>query len=955
MELCTGADAQEPNNSFSQPRTFTRPAMQGTSCNGDEDWFVLGNAAGDEINILATASNMQALRVELYAPGPMPALVASGTQTLGGMVISVPSSRPGMLVRVVGETSVRQDYTLTITWLPVNTCPNDAYEPNNDQGTAKAVGAGAIGNICAMDLDWFHFDVMQPGVTAHVTMVPALSAGDIDLRVHTPDGRTFTAQASQGQTELLDVVAAVQGRYFVELYGFAGDTGQYSLTVTQSTGPSCQDDGFEENDSIGGNVPQISAFSGISAILCPMDPDVFMLVIPQAGTWTAQVDFLPGITVNGTLFSENGAPLQSNASSNGVLQLQMSVMTQTRLFLQLTSSAGSALDYRVFLSSIMMCSGQDNFEPNNSRTSASLYRSPSVSGVTCGGDEDWFRVDSLSGETVTFTLSGAAPQPDVFEVYNTQGTRVATGMPTPQGGFVALVTNAPGTLFARVVRTDSTESSFTLQINRINPNMCVPDNFEPNETQATARPYTGLVQAQICAGDRDFFSVVLPQGGGRITVDLFIQPGGGNLDVRLRGPNGGVLARGQQNGANPEHLEVMVNNAGTYVVEVYGAPEGSMMAGQAAYLLNVAVEPAMVNCVDDMFEDNDNAQNAFPISDGEMPLRLCNNDRDFFMVFLNSPGSLEVTLRYSAPPRMRLTVQDQNGFDLADSNNNMGFESILVENLAAGAYIIRVQGPSGDAQGRDYVLSTRVTGAQCMGDVGEPNEDTTQATPITFTSAINAVICAPEDIDHFAFTAVAGRAIEFRLETALNPDGPADAVIFSEQGQVIGQTPFGQGGTVKLIRADIRTSGRYFIQLFNSFGVPEPISYRISIRQLMGVLCTDDSFEENDGRAQARDIMRTAGGTTISARACPVDGEWYAFTMRAGIDVTISMASGMLDSDPQLVLYDPTGENPVAFGAANQQPIVFRPNSAGRYLLQVDYSFVTLPESGDAYSVRITP
>lgn len=100
----------------------------------------------------------------------------------------------------------------------------DRFEPNDTRATAKAVGAGTHGDlrVCTSDRDWF-----SSGAARTVRITFSHAGGDLDLNAYDAAGNRVGQSQGTGDTEQVTVPAGGT----VEVFGYSGATGGYTLTV----------------------------------------------------------------------------------------------------------------------------------------------------------------------------------------------------------------------------------------------------------------------------------------------------------------------------------------------------------------------------------------------------------------------------------------------------------------------------------------------------------------------------------------------------------------------------------------------------------------------------------------------------------------------------------------------------------------------------------------------------
>jgi len=105
----------------------------------------------------------------------------------------------------------------------------DAYEPNDSSSSAAGIGEGAYSglNIGDGDEDWFTIEANGGTVTARIDFSHA--GGDLDMEMQDASGSQLSSSTSTSDSE--EVVGSAD-TVLVRIYGYAGATGDYELTVT---------------------------------------------------------------------------------------------------------------------------------------------------------------------------------------------------------------------------------------------------------------------------------------------------------------------------------------------------------------------------------------------------------------------------------------------------------------------------------------------------------------------------------------------------------------------------------------------------------------------------------------------------------------------------------------------------------------------------------------------------
>ena len=782
-QMCQGTDAFEPNNTVGAAVLVPPQNVSGQVCGPDEDWFRTQGAAGDQVTAVVRAMGP----VELTLHSSNGTLLATATpEPNGGFLAVLPNAPADVRARVRSPSLVDVAYQLLLTRSSVM-CPADAFEPNDTLQSASPLPnqADINANICPMDTDHYAIDLVIPSRLT-VDMFPAANSGDLDLELLDSNGMQLdVSQASQGAEHiLLDLPA---GRYVAHVYGWppGGDTtGDYNLTVLTETG-MCVEDPFEENDTPAQATPLVAPLVGR---VCPGDPDVFRFTPnPNAGDVVITLEPLP-TRVSFFMEVRDGMGTLLRSIQTGTNPVNLTAPGNVGpLFITLSGSVGNnGGPYRLGATQQpQMCTGADAFEPNNNAGEAEPYVSPAMAGTLCNGDEDWFLVPSRPSETVTAIISGGVP--GTLQIRTQAGQVLGSGMSLPGGGFGAVAVNVTGAVYVRIVDNGPNPLNYSLAVNRVGGPTCLPDNYEPNNSQATARPATGLVQAQICANDVDWFSFTTTSPGAQVSLAMLTLPGAGNLELRLFSPNGQLLARNPRPAGTPETIDITVGAAGTYGVQVVGVGGAT-----GAYGLSITVTEVTQGCMGDAFEPNDALAVAPMLATPLLVDAVVCDETDVDYYGFDAPmgGTLDAVLMSGLPlpvNAMQFSVVDANGVVLGTTAGQFGGDDTLTLMLPGpGLYFVRVEAEFPVPMAQPYTLRLDVAGGNpgvCTDDALEEDDTPAQATDQPINAAVAATFC-PSDPDHFAYNLPRNQRFLLQL---MDPQGRMDGVatVTDASGQLL--------------------------------------------------------------------------------------------------------------------------------------------------------------------------
>ncbi len=281
------------------------------------------------------------------------------------------------------------------------------------------------------------------------------------------------------------------------------------------------------------------------------------------------------------------------------------------------------------------------------------------------------------------------------------------------------------------------------------PAPCDDDDQEDNDSRPEARPLApDTYEFNLCPGDEDWFALS-PTTPSAVRVDISF-PGVGNVDLELYGADGTVLDASNGAGTTESVADDRVLSSTRYV-RVFGPG----LADAVAYELVVDHEGAACT---DPFEPNDTAAQATTGYGNSVEARICEDDRDLFVVRRESFTDIVATVYFShAEGDIDAQLIAPSGQVVADSNstNDNEYISFFVGN-DPGDYLLEVYGFQG-ATNR-YSMQVNDPGNAFCGngtlDPGEQCDDGNLVggdgcSPVCTTEAVcgNGIVEFPEQCD----------------------------------------------------------------------------------------------------------------------------------------------------------------------------------------------------------------
>jgi hypothetical protein len=368
----------------------------------------------------------------------------------------------------------------------------------------------------------------------------------------------------------------------------------------------------------------------------------------------------------------------------------------------------------------------------------------------------------------------------------TSGYIVQANLTANAGGSVVFNPTLPTTLptgarvTMQVVAVSAALGSNPVSQLVVDPNACVDDGFEPNDSpaQRTVNPATPL-DAAVCEGNDDYFAFLVPPGQVVTVSAAFDHAGDGDVDLELYDANGGQL---DVSAGTTDLEEVFYHNTGAgpvpVVAKVILFDDNGGLSG-AEYTLSATTAPPAV-CVEDAYEQNDSSTATTPLTAGvPVDVQTCAGDEDWFSYTSTGLGALVIDYSsLSADGSVALSILDSS-LNVISSAVTFG-NSTVQANVGAGQYYVRAAFVDED----DALAYPGVTGTieasfsattACPVESYEPNDTTATATvlPLGLTTGLGA--CGVGGVDWYSVTLAAGQTLS---STIYFTDADADVDLF---------------------------------------------------------------------------------------------------------------------------------------------------------------------------------
>ncbi|MBW4492767.1 MAG: pre-peptidase C-terminal domain-containing protein [Oscillatoria princeps RMCB-10] len=742
-------DSYEENDSLDTASNLSR--LEGQNYfdalsieSGDDDWFSFEllnpGGYGDEVRI-DFGHYLGDLELELYdASGNV---LTGSYSTSDSESVSLEGLEAGeYYARIYGVSDASNPYyNLTIT-APTGssaTAGDDRYEENDssesgaDLGSLTGVTSFEDLVIESGDDDWFSFTTTGTGGFSDALTIDFWGAeGDLDLELLDANGNSVGGSFGAGDSETVSLQDLPAGEYFAHVYGFAGASNNYTLTVTAPGGSaaSAGDDIYEENDSLetASDLRQLSAGANTfeDLVIQSGDDDWFKFSLGGIGQFgdALSIDFYHGFgDLDLALYDADGNYISGSAGVTDNETISLQGLQAGDYYAQIYGFAGASNNYSLTINSTLGSSalGGDYLESNDSfDTATELREAQTLTGLSVheASNDDYFKFtlneDGQFDDSVTINFTHASGDLDL-ELYNSDQELVASSGGVGDWESISLNGLIADDYFVRVVGyAGATNPYYDLTVDAPIGNAggngtgaTVADSNEPNDSADTASNLGTLrgANSNIAAnqsihesGNEDWFKFTTT-AAGTVGVDIEFEHDWGDVDLEVYDATGTQLLGSSNGTSNSETVTLDNQPAGDYLVKVYGYA----LATNPNYNLSVnAPLGGQSGILPDGYESNNSLAEAAAIRVGTPLTDLTINsaaDQDWFQFTTTAAGTpdSQVFIDYSqGGGNLALALYDSSG-QLLDQPSTAynGVEAISLSGLAAGDYRAQVTGVDG--------------------------------------------------------------------------------------------------------------------------------------------------------------------------------------------------------------------------------------------------------------------
>lgn len=361
--------------------------------------------------------------------------------------------------------------------------------------------------------------------------------------------------------------------------------------------------------------------------------------------------------------------------------------------------------------------------------------------------------------------------------------------------------------------------------------------------------------------------------------------------------------------------------------------------------------PDAEDCVEDGLDQiagNDSFETAAPISERWEPFRVCDGNEDFYSFSLREGESALFSAVYNDGADISFEAFDGSRapIDLKQSECT-GLVTAEVEapqGSGEQTFFIKASGAS-----TNYMLRAFKSGnaAECGDVANEPNDEKSNATPITADAPVSAEICPDgNDLDVYSIDLQAGDVITVTSSFS-NADGNLDMTLFGPSDEIsrggLGTGAYTAGlEDVESFEYNVEESGTHYLLVFNNNETSNAYELDVSITQAPPCADSDEFTSAAPNHSQTDSALIPADDElTLSGLAvCPGKPDWYRRTEFDGAlvlgEVSVTGGDGTID-DVTVQVFD---EAMNVIGAGSQSAGVldfdYTPAVTGPHYIKVE-------------------
>lgn len=794
----------------------------------DRDWFRIDAITGFEYRVQMTLSTLASGNLRIYAQDGV-TLVASDNDGGAASLVFLATTTGSYYAEVVSHEGATGSYALTLQIDDHSAAVALARQVNVPSTTTGEIWS-------ATDRDWLAISATSGFEYRATFALNTLTNGS--LRVYGPDGVTVLASDVDGGAASVVWLASVSGLYYVEVTGFEGALGTYSVSLTR-------DDRSASTSASTVSVPS----STTGQIWSATDADWFRIDASEGFEYRAQLTLntLPSGALR--VYGPDGMTLLVSDIDGGSATVFWTPITAGTYYVEVTGVAGELGSYSLGMA-------RDDRAQIASAASAQNVPSSLTGEIWSATDVDWFAF---------FVNAGTE-----YRVQVTPNTLTNSGLRIYAPNRVTLVGSDIDGGSASVLWTPTVSDYYYVEVSGVAGSMgtfgisAARDDHSNIFSAATAIGLPNSTTAEIWSPtDTEFFSFTVVAGTEYRAELLMAGLGSGTL--RVLGSNGTTLITSDTStskaavvwtasAAGTNYLQVSgdAGAIGFYRLTVDRDPLNQTAATATTISTPSTTTPSVYSAIIGTGADRD-------------WYRIATTQNFEYRVQLTGWGLTNGGVRISAPDGTTVVASDVDG----------GGADLIWAATLSGSYYLEVFGVDGATGAYTLTVSRE--------DHGGASARATSLTISTTAVTTAGLIGPPADADWFR---VNNQFIgDYRAQLNLNGLASGRLRIFAPDGASVVASDLDGGAADILWTAAL--SGTYFVEVTGD-GVATG-AYSLVI-----------SREDHGGAAVSATIL-TAPTTTTSTNTVGTigfvgDRDWFSFAAVANTKYRLQVNLNGLNS-----------------------------------------------------------
>jgi hypothetical protein len=198
---------------------------------------------------------------------------------------------------------------------------------------------------------------------------------------------------------------------------------------------------------------------------------------------------------------------------------------------------------------------------------------------------------------------------------------------------------------------------------------------------------------------------------------------------------------------------------------------------------------------------------------------------DFYKITTSSTSNITFTLSGPNGVDYDLYIYNNAGAQVGSSTGQTATENVVINNLGAGMYFIKIMGYGGQNSAVCYTFKASAVVVTNCTTAYEPNESISAATPISLSTVVSSAIATATDNDYFKVNISSSGTYSFNLNGPTGID--LDVIVYNSSSNYIGT---GTSTTsVESVTLSALPAGTYYIRVYGYNGAVSNSCYTLNV------------------------------------------------------------------------------------------------------------------------------